>query len=223
MLVGSPYYGSFKNFQTEHQYKAILVFSDQDQKFVKSFNRLCDETNISDPRSYILNNLKLDIKDLPDWKDLIYACDQAKQEILNDKWEKNRGETPELGTTWLINVNFAMADEKNDLISFLSDCINSSKILEEYKKRADKVKIIKIAEPIRNFEAFILDEMQFYWLMTYTENLRSLILENTSSNSWTKISEFNGNLDQCPIPIRILPQLHQLARKDAFDHQIYSG
>ena len=89
--------------------------------------------DIEDSKSFISNILKINDDGLKNsfWYDIIQACRKAKFEVDFNQWE-NRAGNAELGTTWLVNISIQYKVDNEDLVEFLSDCVNKEKVLAEY-------------------------------------------------------------------------------------------
>ena len=125
----------------------------------------------------------------------------------------HRGVTPDVGTTWLINITIEYRASNSALIEFLSDCSNAPEVLREYETNA-KPFALKIKNPIALHHAFLLTSEQKDWVFEYLENLASE-LRKTSEPHWVVVATHNLSCSDCPLPLWVLTQLHQLLLAEA--------
>ena len=221
MLAGLINFKNLEYFKKFSEWNPILIREKDDQEFVNRFNRICSEDEIEDKKNFLIKKLSLNEDDIKGsyWYDLLEATNGAKDEILINQWSRNRGRTPSLGTTWLVNINFE--PESKNLQDFLSDCINGQEISSSIQAMSEELTIIKFAEPISMYEAFIFKEKQMMWIDDYLNSLTVMLGENSEMRSWDVIQKKNKSLDECPINLRVLPLLPQLLRKENIANQQY--
>ena len=223
-LIGLPYSGKSEDFASNNQYRAILLNSDDEERFVENFNRVCETYDIEDSKSFISNVLKINDDELKNsfWYDIIQACRKAKFEVDFNQWE-NRAGNAELGTTWLVNISIQYKVDNEDLVEFLSDCVNKEKVFAEYNSSLSPNYVVKFEEPLTGYKAFCLSQMQFDWMKEYLKNLRSNLLTKSDVDAWTLVMQLNNNLPDYPIPVGLLQMLPILIRQDRFLKQVFTG
>jgi len=221
-LIGLPYLGDAANFAEQNQYKALVFCDDQELRFVENFNKVCDATGIEDSKSFLINKLGIRGPEVKNsfWYDVIQACQKARREVDQNEWG-NRGVTPELGTTWFINISVEQQLDNKELVKFLSDCVNKEDILSEYNLWEIPPYVLKIEEPIHGYKAHCLNQTKFDWLVEYRDNLRSYLLSDTGIDAWARVAQFNYQLAHCPLPVKLLLRLPELMKDERLITQVF--
>ena len=221
-LIGLPYLGKATDFHLKNQYKALMLSDEDELRFIENFNSICDASEIEDSKSFLINKLGIANKEIKNsfWFDVIQASQKAKLEVDFNDWG-NREVRPEWGSSWFINISVEYKLDNEDLLNFLSDCVNKDDVFSQFTASPVPLYIIKFEEPLYGYKAYCLDQMQFDWAVEYRENLRSHLLANSGTDAWKFVAQYNYEISQCPIPIRYLEMLPLLMREERFLNQVY--
>lgn len=210
-LIGTYYHGRARDFQADAPWRPIWIDEKDEPSFVNCFNEISHCPKIDDPRSFG-NRLASRFQAFSNQglvNDFIHATNSAKEEILNKNWDvQHRGETPQKGTTWLVNISFVFQTKRTILHEFLADCSNGPEILAAFEQ-SPKPYAMKLKNPISMHHALLLDDQQFDWISSYLATLNER-LATDQNTQWKIVMNYNVDQNECPVPLWVLGQLHQL-------------
>lgn len=210
-LIGTYYHGRAKDFQTDAPWRPLWIDKTDEPAFVDCFNEISHCPKIEDPMSFG-NRLASRFKAFSNQglvNDFIHATNSAKEEILNKNWDiQNRGQSPQTGTTWLVNISVVFQSKRTILQEFLADCSNGPEVLTEFE-RLPKPFAIKLKNPLFLHHALLLDDQQFKWISSYLVALNER-LATAENAQWKVVMDHNADQNECLIPLWALDQLHQL-------------
>ena len=224
-LIGLPHHGKASDFEAKNQYKAVLLSDEDEVRFIERFNINCDAVEIAGSKSFLINKLGTSDQELKNsyWFDVIQASQKAKLEVDHNDWG-NRKVSPELGTSWFINISVGYKLDKETLLNFLSDCVNKDEVYSQYVESPETLFILKFEEPLSGYKAHCFDQEQFDWISVYLEKLRAeLLVKDSRNDAWSHVFNFNYELPECPIPHRIVRLLPILTRQDRLSSQLYTS
>lgn len=214
MLCGREYDGDPKDFDTSSKWIG-KIFSDNDVKVFNSFCVRLNNLKYGQPKwkdwlgKY---RIKENVKDYTTWRDLLFACEEAKKELrLPNRVHKSseRNFDIETGTTWLRYVTFQFVPNINtELEIFIEDCVNKSALLEEYSNKSETFSLaIKIPHPLAGSIGFLFKEDEQIIFEKYCDELTQNLRENDLTKSYEIMESWRLNLKKPLLPNLVLHRI----------------
>ncbi|MGV3527186.1 MAG: DEAD/DEAH box helicase [Candidatus Sericytochromatia bacterium] len=227
MLTGIPYFGSEDKFDQHAEWGAILLSSEEHQRFLRIFNDVSWRMeDVKEQSSYLKQFITPDNHTGSLWKsyvDLISAMEYARREIngVNYAGDAGRPFQRGLSTTWLRYVTFKYSAEvPQKLELFLGDVQNKDEIIIQYLTSTKNwASILKLEMPLIGTWAYLLNESQDLWFNHEVERLQSRLQTILGERSFDEVNSWRSSLPSCPIPYRIVQKIDQVININRFSKQ----
>lgn len=218
-LAGLPYYGPAEKFAADSQWRGAFFHGQDNQKFRDFFNDVSFRDEIRNHEEFLArHDLTVDSNN-GFFIDIVKSANSAKSELQGHP-ERQRPYQPNLGTTYLININLKQYAVTSEADAFLDDCLNKALMQTEMLNQTFYA-FVKTRLPLGMFEAFALSRTQFDWIKNYLAEARELIESTEYIDSWQNIAALNNDLETIPIHQRLFAQLGQLIESNNFNLQTW--
>ena len=207
LLTGLPYDGDVDDFKKDARWNALLVTPAERERFRRIFNDFSDrEAEVPDTTTFLQNYLEVDPRVGSLWrryKDMLDAMRFASKELPPETEYAGRSSRPstERGTTWLTYISFVHEPAlPAELQAFLAGAVNREEIATQYmSSRPDWRGATKIVLPLGGTLAFLLDDLQWEWLQTEREQLRTRLSGVNQREAFEVIANWRAQLQSAPV------------------------
>ena len=227
MFTGVPYFGAPASFNHDAEWGAILVTSDERERFLDIFNDVSARTeDIKDEQLYLPRYIAPDSRAGSLWKsyvDLIAAMEYARRELQGSEYadQDSRGYQRNLSTTWLRYITLKFAPVvPTELQAFLDDVVNAGELTATYIAEPHAwAAAVKLELPLTGSLGCLLNAEQADWLQTRRRELITDLRDATANAGWTTVAAWRTGLTTSPVPIPVIEQIAQLTRPERFAAQ----
>jgi superfamily II DNA or RNA helicase len=227
MLTGIPYFGTPDDFQQSASWGAILVNSQDRDRFVHIFNDVSARSDdIKHVPGYLAPFIAPDHRLGSLWKsyvDLITAVEYARREINRIQFAGDgaRGYRESRGTTWLKYVTLTFEPVVPvALQEFLADATNKDILIASYLQDPARWRsVVRLELPLAGSLAWLLTADQTAWLQGAREQLIALLGNAAPENGFSEIGSWRSRLDCTPVPQPLVDQIARLIRAEHFATQ----